>query len=295
MSNGIQRHFTVWKTPQQNGVAERMNRTIAERARCIRLNAGLPKAFWAEAVNMACFIINRSPSAALDGKVAEGVLPEKEVDYLVLRIFGCPAYVHIPSNERSKLDAKSKQCIFLGYEKGVQGYKLWNPETKKVVISRDVVFDETSMVKTHQEVQKSELGESNKQQSIQIELDSFDTDGSQSENQLDQQQQLQQESIATGKPKHNIKPPVRYGFEDLVSYALSTTSGDPSTFQKAITSSEKDRWMEAMMEEMESLHKNKTWELEELPQGKKIVGCKNWYTRRKKPRQKRKRKGSRLG
>ena len=50
----IKRHFTVWRTPQQNGVAERMNRTIAERARCLRLNAGLPKSFWAEAVSMAC-------------------------------------------------------------------------------------------------------------------------------------------------------------------------------------------------------------------------------------------------
>ena len=96
-----------------------MNKTIAERARFMRLNARLPKAFWVEAVNMACFIINRSPSVALDGKVAEEVWTEKEVDYSVLRIFGCPAYVHIPSNERSKFDAKSKQCIFLGYENGV--------------------------------------------------------------------------------------------------------------------------------------------------------------------------------
>ena len=126
-----------------------MNKTIAERTWCMRLNAGLLKAFWAEVVNMACFIIYRSPSVALDGKVAEEVWTEKEVNYSILRIFGCPTYVHIPSKERSKLDAKSKQCIFLGYEKGVKGYKLWNPETKKLVISRDVVFDEASMVKTH--------------------------------------------------------------------------------------------------------------------------------------------------
>ena len=70
---GIKRHFIVRKTPQQNGVAERMNRTIAERARCLRLNAGLEKKFWVEAVNMACYLINRSPRAALDGKVAKKV------------------------------------------------------------------------------------------------------------------------------------------------------------------------------------------------------------------------------
>ncbi|KAE8681398.1 Skp2-like, FIST C domain, FIST domain, N-terminal isoform 1 [Hibiscus syriacus] len=53
--HGIKRHFTVRKTPQQNGVAERMNRSLNERARCLRLNAGLPKHFWTEAVNMACY------------------------------------------------------------------------------------------------------------------------------------------------------------------------------------------------------------------------------------------------
>lgn len=120
------------------------------------------------------------------------------------------------------------------------------------------------MVKTHQQVQKSRLEEvSSEQRGIQIEMDSFDTNGAQSARQFDQQQQ---ESIDTGRPKRIINPPVRYGFEDMVSYAFSTSSGDPSTFQDAITSSEKNIWMEAMVEEMESLHNNKTWELEELPE-----------------------------
>ncbi|KAL0328156.1 UNVERIFIED_CONTAM: Retrovirus-related Pol polyprotein from transposon TNT 1-94 [Sesamum calycinum] len=66
--HGIQRHFSVRKTPQQNGVAERMNRSLTERARWLRLNAGLPKSFWAEAVSMVCYLINRSSRASLGGK-----------------------------------------------------------------------------------------------------------------------------------------------------------------------------------------------------------------------------------
>jgi hypothetical protein len=97
--HGIKRHFTVRKTPQQNGVAERLNRTITETARCLRLNAELPKIFWAEAVDMACYIINRSPRVALDGKVAEEVWTGQEVDYSFMRIFGCPAYVHISGED----------------------------------------------------------------------------------------------------------------------------------------------------------------------------------------------------
>uniref|UniRef100_A0A2N9I2A4 Reverse transcriptase Ty1/copia-type domain-containing protein n=1 Tax=Fagus sylvatica TaxID=28930 RepID=A0A2N9I2A4_FAGSY len=77
-----------------------------------------------------------------------------------------------------------------------------------------------------------------------------------------------------------MSTPVRYGFDNLVSYALITSSEDPSTFQEAIDSSEKDKWMEAMVEEMESLSKNKTWELTELPKGKKPIGCK-WVFKRK--------------
>ena len=137
-------------------MAERLNRTIGEIARCIRLNVGLPKVFWAEVVNMACYILNRSPRAALDGKVAEEVWTGKEVDYSSMRIFGCPAYVHILIEERSKLDSKSKKCIFLGFEKGVKGYKLWDPVAQKVVISRDAVFDEKSMIEDFRKEEESQ-------------------------------------------------------------------------------------------------------------------------------------------
>ena len=92
-----------------------MNRTIAKRTRCLRLNTCLEIFFWAEAVNMACYLINRSPKATLDGKVAKEVWTSSLTDYSDLRVFECLTYVHIPNEERSKLDAKSRQCIFLWY------------------------------------------------------------------------------------------------------------------------------------------------------------------------------------
>ena len=271
--HGIMRHFSVRRTPQQNGVAERLNRTIIEKARCLRLNAGLAKNFWAEAVNMACYLINRSPRAALEGKVSEEVWTGNQVDYSHLRVFGCPAYMHISSEERSKLDAKSKQCIFLGYQKGVKGFKLWDPKANKVVISRDVVFDEKAMLQRTQEEGK-ETPQSNKEKDIvQVELETHDFDDSSSEH-------MEHRTIASGRTRRVVKPPTRYGFEDLVSYALTTSSGDPTSFQEAIHSSEKDRWTGAMAEEMESLHKNQTWDLVELPEGEKAIGCK-WIFKKK--------------
>ena len=91
-----------------------------------------------------------------------------------MRIFGFTAYVHIPIEERSKLDSKSKKCIFLGFEKGVKGYKLWDTMTQKVVISRDVVFNEKSMIKDfRKEKESQEKGSSSdsNRSVVQVELD----------------------------------------------------------------------------------------------------------------------------
>uniref|UniRef100_A0A2N9FA25 Integrase catalytic domain-containing protein n=1 Tax=Fagus sylvatica TaxID=28930 RepID=A0A2N9FA25_FAGSY len=244
--HGIKRHFTVQKTSQQNGVAERLNRTITETARCLRLNAELPKIFWAEAVDMACYIINQSPRVALDGKVAEEVWTGQEVDYSFMRIFGCLAYVHILGEDSFGIQLR-----------------------KKVVISRDVVFDEKSMTKAFKE-EKSQAAESSNnigRSTVQVELDELESQSDEEPHSNDQEQ----DSTRSDRPKRNKRPPVRYGFEDLISYALLTSSEDPSTFQEAIESSEKDKWMEAMVEENESLSKNKTWELTELPKGKKPI------------------------
>lgn len=107
-AQGIRHEQTVPKTPQENGVAERMNRTIVERVRCMLSQSKLPKSFWGEAVQTACYLINRSPSSALDGEVPEKVWTGKNIRYDYLRIFGCRAFVHVPKDERTKLDDKTR-------------------------------------------------------------------------------------------------------------------------------------------------------------------------------------------
>ena len=116
----------------------------------MRLNAGLPKVFRVETINTASFIINRSLSSARDFKIPKEVWSGRPVDYLSLKIFGYLAYVHVQSGEFSKLDSKSRKCIFLGFEKGVKGYRLWNPISKKTVTSKDVIFDEAFMLKQNE-------------------------------------------------------------------------------------------------------------------------------------------------
>ncbi|KAH9666242.1 Integrase catalytic domain-containing protein [Citrus sinensis] len=144
-NEGIKRHFTMRYTPQQNGVAERMNRTLLEKVRCMLSNAGLEKKFWVEAVSYASHLVNRLPSAAIGGKTPMKMWSGKHAqDYDSLRIFGCPAYYHV---KNGKLDPRARKAIFMGFKGGVKGFKFWDLEDKKFVCSRDVTFDEASMIK----------------------------------------------------------------------------------------------------------------------------------------------------
>ena len=106
--HGIKRHLTVPGTPQQNGVAERMNRTLMERARSMMSSAKMAKRFWAEAVNTACYVVNRSPNTSLELKTPEEVWNGKPTDYFNLRVFGCVAYVWVPKEKILFSKIKSK-------------------------------------------------------------------------------------------------------------------------------------------------------------------------------------------
>ena len=141
---GIVRHKTCAYTPQQNGVAERLNRTIMDKVRSMLSESGMEKKFWAEAASTAVYLINRSPSTAIDFDLPEerwtSVLPEMSS----LRKFGCLAYVHA---DQGKLNPRAKKGVFTSYPEGVKGYKVWLLEEGKCVISRNVIFREDVMNK----------------------------------------------------------------------------------------------------------------------------------------------------
>lgn len=140
--NGIHHQLTASYSPQQNGVAERKTRTLVEMARCMLKNKSLPDVFWAEAIACAAYIINRSLTRSVENKTPQEAWSGFKPSVNHLRIFGCVAYVHIPKQKRGKLDQKSEKVIFVGYGYNTIAYKLYNPYTKKVTISRDVLFDE---------------------------------------------------------------------------------------------------------------------------------------------------------
>ncbi|GAB2276096.1 hypothetical protein Dimus_039170 [Dionaea muscipula] len=140
---GIERHKTVVGTPQQNGVAERMNRTLLEKVRCLMFTSAVPKSFWGEALNTAAYLVNRSPSTVLNLKCPEEIWNKRSPSLDHLKIFGCSAYAH---KNDGKLNPRSVKCVFLGYQEGTKGYRLWERESAgiKILISRDVIFNENT-------------------------------------------------------------------------------------------------------------------------------------------------------
>ena len=139
---GISHEFTSPYCPEQNGVAERLNRTIMESVRSMIYHAGLPLDFWAEACSTAVYIHNRSPTTALKDKTPYECLFGRKPDISNLRVFGCKCYVHVPDCRRQKLDRKSYEAIFVGYPQGTKGYKIYDFERKRFMINRDVTFFE---------------------------------------------------------------------------------------------------------------------------------------------------------
>lgn len=102
----------------------------------------LPESFWAEAVHTAAYLLNQSPTSSLRSMTPLEAWSGWKPKVTHLKVFGSIAYVHVPSQKRQKLDDNSTKCIFVGYSIETKGYRLYDPLTKTLIVSRDVIFDE---------------------------------------------------------------------------------------------------------------------------------------------------------
>jgi hypothetical protein len=267
--HGIRREKTVPRTPQENGVSERMNRTIMERARSMRLHAGLPLQFWADVVDTVVYLINRGPSSSLDGRIPEEEWTGKKVNYSFLKTFGCEAFVHIDKENRTKLEAKSKKCTFIGYGVNDFGYRLWDYENNKIIRSRDVIFNEKVMYKDQLQGKKQET---EKQEYTVLDEITEKEIPKEPENQNVQQQEQQVPQTPASVVRRSTRlsiPPERYS--PSLYYLLLTDSGEPECYEEAMQVDTKKKWEQGMKEEMDSLENNQTWDLVQLPVGKRAL------------------------
>jgi hypothetical protein len=197
-------------------------------------------------------------------KLPHEVLTGKKTSLENVRVFGFDAYVHVPKENRSNLDNKDEKCIFIGYKYGVKGYNLWNPETKNIVYSRDVVFREVKDVSKQEFLPRQEEPEK-----IEIELDDAKSESSEEDVELEEEPHtlVLMRLVRERRKLERYSPPNFYS-----KLSLSITDDDPRTVREEVNSRDSKLWKKAMVEEMDALDKNEAWDIVVFPARRKYVG-----------------------
>ncbi|GKD95173.1 retrotransposon protein, putative, ty1-copia subclass [Tanacetum coccineum] len=238
-----------------------------DKVRCLLIQSGLPNTLWAEATCTVAYLINRSPSTAIEKKTPMEMWSGHPSDYRMLRIFSCVAYSHV---KQGKLEPRAVKCILLGYPEGMKGYRLYRLDGKspKIVTSRNVVFNESVMY-------KDTLKDSGADQTNQEDGDDEDV----GDQETDQTPDLIDYQLTRDRePRTRMKPLRFQNRSNMAAYAFAAAEeGDthePLTYQEAVACEYSSKWKVAMEEEMDSLRKNKTWELVYPSAGQKLVSSK---------------------
>jgi len=272
---GIVHEKTAPYSPQSNGVAEHFNRTLLESERALSFTANIPSTLWADLAATAAHVRNRLPHCSNEWRSPYELLYGEKPSMEHLRVVWCDAYVHInKARRKGKLGPWAQKLKLLGYEEDY-AYRLWDPEKKKIVVSRDVVFDESNILKSDY---------------------TPPTDGEDTDWEVDA---IVDESLIDGVPYYKVKwtgysddestwEPLEH-VEHLDAFAewihrktekamiasATPTKIEPTTYAEAIASEDAERWIEAMASEVDSLAKNQTWEIvKEAPRGRKALGSK---------------------
>lgn len=247
----------------------------------------MPRMFWPEAVKWTTFVLNRCPTVAVQDMTPQEAWSGEKPSVDFFRVFGCMAYAHVPKAKRTKLEDRSTACVLLGVSEESKAYRLYDPVTKRIVISRDVVFEEDkkwSWDITHGDEAAIEL---------HCEDDEVER---QSEEEAPQMEETGEASSIVEGESSNPQEPVATSREGMVrrtpawmddcltgqelenleleANMVTIMARDPICFEEAVESME---WKRAMDAEIFSIEKNDTWKLVYLPTGARKVGVKWIY------------------
>ncbi|CAI7912664.1 unnamed protein product [Closterium sp. NIES-53] len=339
-------------SPAMIGIAERANRTITETARGLLIEAGLPDYFWPDAVRSACVAKNRALTHVGADKwvpYVEWIGRKPKVD--MLRVFGCMCMALVPKHLRhNKLGAKAIWAVHLGMAQNSKGWLLWDPFTKKFLVSRDCKFMENLMYKDWKAENDAKIGmrfgvvKSSGLEHVELPLElssgsptrrqsSLVNGGEEVKDAEEEEEEVQQvseraptlPSRTTSAPRIRVTPQQHQGLhvpavegegrgkrrtqapnrltydalgkpaksalaraalmvgEDEESdyeecaftfFSLVEMPGESATLKEALESSDAEEWKKAMESELKSIEENGTWELVELPEGRKAITSK---------------------
>ena len=285
---GITHQFSAPRTPQQNGVAERKNRTLIDMSRTMLTENNLPGYFWAEAVSTACYVSNRALVRSTIKKTPYELIKGRKPNVAYFRAFGCRCY--ILNNGKSnigKFDSRSDEGIFLGYSDRSKAYRVFNKRTLVVEESVHVRCVERQVPRDNQNPITSKSNEPTVPQVVtnerSDELSSSDDERKgQDADDTDQLTLPRPWRFKKDHPSTNILGTVNEGVrtrsrlrEDM--NVAFTSQAEPRKVDDAFLEVE---WVNAMHEELEQFERNEVWKLVPRPEHVNVIGTK-WIFKNK--------------
>lgn len=265
---GIQHQKTAPYSPQQNGVAERKNRSLVEMAKCMLIDGNMNNVYWAEAINTANYTYNRLPTKSCN-KTPFELWYNKVPCVQHMKVFGTKTYVKIPDERRRKFDDKAKPLTLVGYCENSKAYRLIDTKTNLITVSRDVKFVDNLPYCVNKKNETNECFVNKINELSNTEGDFVETDDNETKpddvlpDDNGSNQQLRRSQRTT-----KGKLPARYACK---------VKFEPNSMREAIECVDCDMWQVAMNDEIQSLCDNGTWDLVKLPPDKKAIGCKWIY------------------
>jgi hypothetical protein len=296
--------FTTSYTPEQNGVAERLNRTLTTKIRAMLTEVGLPQWLWGEAAYTACYLHNRTPRYYPGYHVAtpKKVWTGKKPDLGHLKVFGCVAYAQLAREQRhSKLNSTPIRGIFVGYTLTTRQYRVYNPEDGTIERYSTVRFDDerkggtlldpSGNLPPWTEAGDTQDRDAHDWDSTLPEGDTIVVRAPPPEPQVDRRRQTPSRSRSQSRSPSPPAPlermrdagetPARGQSRSWGRYqtqqTISRTDSEivtPTSYEEAMSGPQREQWGAAIKNEMQSHGLNVVWTLVMAPKGANIVSCK---------------------
>lgn len=275
----MKHQFMVPYTSQQNGVAERKNRSLVESAKSMLLDADLDNRFWGEAILTTTYLQNRIASKNINKTPLE-LFTGRKPDLSHIKIFGSKAFTLVPKEKRKKFDDKAEVGILIGYHGDTAGYRILNPATNKVWISRAVKIiennqkgQESSFETKKREVTqiqsiKTKLPVTPSTQHVELEESEDQESEGATDNENDEEFQMSPQVPQKRVSQHSIKgvPPLR------LIYKVKTDYIKEKDWKEMMQMTPREKlWHAAAEEENESLNNHQVWKLTDFPPGRKAI------------------------
>lgn len=270
------------------GKAERSHQTIMRSARAMLIDSKLPPMFYTEAQKTAAYLFNRQVHGNDKITPYEHIYGRKpRVDHL--KPFGAIGYVHIPAENRSKLEDSGERCRLIGYGddddvEEVKGYKMLRESDLAVIYSKDVRFDENErahVLPDQQLYEDDEQGDDLFGDPNYTNEDSAISESDSDEEYFSAEEQSTDDELSIDNGANLIEQLLKDGISPaLIQECLNVSGSLPRTYAEAMDSKDAESWRKAMDREMESIQTHRTWKLANIPRNRRAVKCRWVYTKK---------------